>query len=79
MVRTARWKYVRYLGYGEELYDLDADPGELRNLAGEASARAERARLARELDEWIRRTEDPFPALTTTDRSGSVVTAARGR
>ena len=79
MVRTARWKYVRYLGYGEELYDLDADPGELRNLAGEASAAAQRARLARELDEWIRRTQDPFPALTTTDRSGSVVTAARGR
>ena len=79
MVRTARWKYVRYLGYGEELYDLDADPGELRNLAGEASAAAERARLARELDEWIRRTADPFPKLTTTDRSGSVVTAARGR
>ena len=79
MIRSARWKYVRYLGYGEELYDLDADPGELRNLAGEASAAAERARLARELDEWIRRTKDPFPELTTTDRSGSVVTPARGR
>jgi arylsulfatase A-like enzyme len=79
MVRSARWKYVRYLGYGEELYDLDADPGERRNLAGEAGAAAERARLARELDEWIRRTGDPFPELTTTDRSGSVVTAARGR
>ena len=79
MVRSARWKYVRYLGYGEELYDLDADRGELRNLAGAASAAAERARLARELDEWMRRTMDPFPGLTTTDRSGSVVTAARGR
>jgi choline-sulfatase len=79
MVRTARWKYVRYLDHGEELYDLDADPGELRNLAGEPSAAAERARLARELDEWIRRTQDPFPKLTTTDRSGSAVTGARGR
>ena len=79
MVRAARWKYVRYLGYGEELYDLDADPGELRNLAGEANVAVERARLARELDDWIRRTEDPFPTLTTTDRSGSVVTAATGR
>ena len=79
MVRSARWKYVRYLGYGEELYDLDADPGELRNLAGEATAAVERARLARELDEWIRRTKDPFPELTMTDRSGIVVAAARGR
>ena len=70
MVRSARWKYVRYQGYGEELYDLDRDPGEQRNLAGEASAAAERARLARELDEWMRRTGDPFPQLTPTDRSG---------
>ena len=61
MVRTARWKYVRYLGYGEELYDLAADPGELRNLAREATRRTERTRLARELDAWIRRTGDPFP------------------
>ena len=76
MVRTVRWKYVRYLGYGEELYDLAADPGELRNLAREPGAAAsERTRLARELDAWIRRTDDPFPRLTTTDRSGKVVAA----
>jgi choline-sulfatase len=70
MVRTARWKYVRYQGHGEELYDLDVDPGELRNLAGTAAGAAERALLARELDEWIKRTGDPFPQLTATDRSG---------
>ena len=70
MVRTARWKYVRYLNYGEELYDLAADPGELRNLAREPNGKSERARLARELDDWIRRTGDPFPTLTITDRSG---------
>ena len=78
MVRTARWKYVRYLNYGEELYDLAADPGELRNLAREAKGKSERARLAHELDDWIRRTGDPFPTLTTTDRSGSVVAASQG-
>jgi choline-sulfatase len=70
MVRTARWKYVRYQGHGEELYDLDVDPGELRNLAATSAGAAERARLARELDEWIKRTGDPFPQLTATDRSG---------
>ena len=69
---------LRYQGYGEELYDLGRDPGELRNLAGEASAAAERARLARELDEWMRRTGDPFPQLTPTDRSGVVLGASRG-
>jgi arylsulfatase A-like enzyme len=73
MVRTARWKYVRYAGYGEELYDLAADPGELRNLALEPSAASERTRLTRELDEWMRRTDDPFSKFTVTDRSGRVI------
>jgi arylsulfatase A-like enzyme len=72
MVRTERWKYVRYRSDGEELYDLDADPGELRNLARDPGGAAERARLGRELDDWMRRTADPFPGLTTTDRSGTV-------
>jgi arylsulfatase A-like enzyme len=70
MVRSSGWKYVRYRNDGEELYDLKADPGELRNLASDPRAAAERTRLARELDDWIRRTADPFPGLTTTDRSG---------
>jgi arylsulfatase A-like enzyme len=73
MVRTARWKYVRYRSYDEELYDLAADPGELRNLARAPKAASERTRLARELDDWIVRTADPFPKLTTTDRSGRTV------
>jgi arylsulfatase A-like enzyme len=72
MVRTERWKYVRYRSDGEELYDLDADPGELRNLARAPGGAAERERLGRELDDWMRRTADPFPGLTTTDRSGTV-------
>lgn len=79
MVRTARWKYVRYLGYGEELYDLDADPGELRNLATDLRSASERTRLARELDEWMRLTSDPFPTLTATDRSGNVVSTEQNK
>jgi arylsulfatase A-like enzyme len=71
MVRTERWKYARYVKYGEELYDLAADPGELRNLAADPAAARERMRLSRELDDWMRRTADPFPGLTTTDRSGA--------
>ena len=71
MVRTERWKYVRYVKYGDELYDLSADPGELRNLAADPDAARERMRLSRELDDWMRRTGDPFPSLTTTDRSGA--------
>jgi arylsulfatase A-like enzyme len=75
MVRSSRWKYVRYRNDGEELYDLTADPGELRNLASDRGAATERTHLARELDGWIRATADPFASLTTTDRSGRVLSA----
>jgi arylsulfatase A-like enzyme len=34
-VRTDRWKYSWYLGDIDELYDMDADPQETRNLARE--------------------------------------------
>ena len=73
MLRTPRWKYVRYISYGEEFYDLAADPGELRNLVREPSVAPELKRLARELDEWIRRTGDPFPTLSATDRAGTPI------
>jgi choline-sulfatase len=33
MVRFGRWKYVHYEGYRPELYDLEADPLETRDLA----------------------------------------------
>ena len=35
MVRWQRWKYVHYVGHEPQLFDLDADPNELTNLAGE--------------------------------------------
>lgn len=79
MLRTPRWKYVRYVRYGEELYDLSADPGELRNLARDATAQSELKRLSSELDTWIRRTADPFPTLTATDRAGVPIIEAPAR
>jgi len=41
-----------------ELYDLQADPNEVRNLAQEASHRKTLARLTRELDKWIEEMRD---------------------
>ena len=70
MLRTPRWKYVRYANYGEELYDLSTDPGELRNLAAHPDSAPELKRLSGDLDQWIRRTADPFPTLAATDRAG---------
>ena len=37
MVRWGRWKYVHYVGHSAQLFDLDADPHELRNLNIEGS------------------------------------------
>jgi arylsulfatase A-like enzyme len=57
MVRTARHKLVRYLGasFQDELYDLEADPGETRNLYRVPEARGVREELEARLLEWRRR------------------------
>jgi arylsulfatase A-like enzyme len=53
-VRTRRWKYVKYYGpdQTEELYDLLADPLELRNVADGPALGDIKAGLARRVDEW---------------------------
>jgi len=38
----------------EELYDTAADPAEQKNLADDPAARDVKARLAAELDRWLR-------------------------
>lgn len=45
-VRAGRWKYI--LAPRPELYDLERDPGELRNLVGEEPARARSLRAGLE-------------------------------
>lgn len=47
-VRTERWKYIRWIASEplvEELYDLQADPYEERNLAGDAAFADQLAKL----------------------------------
>lgn len=47
VIQTREWKYIkRFLDAPDELYDLVRDPGETRNLAGDA----DRAAVIRDLD-----------------------------
>jgi arylsulfatase A-like enzyme len=55
------WKYIRYLqpGVPDELYDLRADPEELKNLAGDARHGEKRAALRQALVAELERTAAP--------------------
>lgn len=45
MLRRGRWKYVRYVTYPAQLFDLDADPEELRDLGADPAHAATRMEL----------------------------------
>lgn len=65
---TERSKYIRYLGYElgeapyEEFYDLERDPGETKNLAGDR-AYAGQVEEARRRADYI---TDHYPAAQMT-------------
>jgi arylsulfatase A-like enzyme len=62
MIRTKRWKYVARLeGQGEELYDLEADSGELVNLAGDNKYADIVADLRDQQLQWFLATGDAVP------------------
>ena len=57
-VRTDRFKYIHWVNRGrhgelDELYDLDADPFEMRNVARNPRYAAERKRLVKELRKLV--------------------------
>jgi arylsulfatase A-like enzyme len=57
-VCTDQWKYARYVEMEkpfEELYDLQSDPGEERNLADDAAARDRLATMRARWETWRKR------------------------
>ena len=59
-VRTDDWKYVERLDDGpRELYDLNKDPGELRNLIGQPRVESNQKELSHRLHKFFSRFADP--------------------
>ena len=58
MVRSGRWKYVYYThGPTDELYDLENDPHELEDLAGQPTYATQVERLRGMLLQWLAESE----------------------
>ena len=72
MIADKRWKYVHAIGFRPMLYDLEADPDELRDLGADPALADERARLAAALHQWGLRQSQ------RTTRSEAEMLAARG-
>ena len=50
-----RYRYIRYSDGSEELYDIESDPNEWRNLASDPSHRAGKEELA----QWLPKHDEP--------------------
>ncbi len=66
-VRTNKWKYFRYVNDKsiEELYDLEKDPQEMKNLIGKKKYKVVADKLRVKLDELIVKNSDEFRAAPT--------------
>jgi len=60
MVRTERHKLIRYYTVArEELFDLQDDPFEMKDLSGDPKMRRVRDELSHRLDQWLKTQNDP--------------------
>ncbi|MEZ5277429.1 MAG: sulfatase [Opitutaceae bacterium] len=59
------WKYACFENQPWVLFDLNADPFELNNLAYYRSSHRRRGQLQAQLAEWIERVDDTFPLPST--------------
>ena len=62
MIRTARYKYILF-GQGEnreQFFDVEKDPGELKNLVNDSALAGEVARHRELLKKWMLDTKDVF-------------------
>ena len=62
-IRTEKWRYIRYADGSEELYDMQADPNEWKNLASDPNY----ASTLSELAQWLPQ-NDAAPAIGSKPR-----------
>jgi choline-sulfatase len=53
LLRKGRWKYIHYVGYPPELFDLESDPGETRDLGSDPNYASTVAMMEEELRKII--------------------------
>ena len=51
---TKDWAYLRYTDGSEELYDMQADPGQITNLASDPKHAGELKKMARSMDQRLK-------------------------
>lgn len=79
-VRDERWKLIRYPKIDHtELFDLQADPHETRNLAAEPEGAAQVERLTELLRDWQARTGDRLPLVVDDPQPKAVDLTGRAR
>jgi arylsulfatase A-like enzyme len=59
-VRTGKYMYARFRNKPWVLYDLESDPYQVRNLAGERAATGIQADMEKRLSRWMQRTGDSW-------------------
>jgi arylsulfatase A-like enzyme len=64
-LRTERWRYIRYAGGAEELYDHDSDPLERTNLA----SKPEFTDIKADLQKWLPHHDEPRNPDTANGRN----------
>jgi arylsulfatase A-like enzyme len=68
MLRSARYKYVRYSAGSEQLMDLEVDPGEMINLAKDPKSAPVLEEHRRLLKEWQNATKDTLLRVKKEER-----------
>lgn len=72
VVRTSKWKYVHFAALPPLLFDLDADPDNLHNLARDPAHAAVRTEMAERLLSWRAKHLDQTLALKELTPNGVV-------